>query len=356
MSELDNVVKLTISRQSTGLSSASFGSFAIVSEFAANKTTVAFERIREYADLAEMTTDGWSASDKEYKAAQKVFSQNPSLTSIKIGRKTPDAEAVETWTAALTAIEGIDSEWYCFILISTVEADLKEAAAWAETATKIFFYSSKAVGIKDGAVTNDIASFMKSQNYDRTVSIYHTADQDDATAPSFIESALPGSCLPFAPGSQTWAYKTLAGVASYKLTSGEKTAIENKNCNTYIAISGVDVTQYGVVASGEYIDVIRGLDWLEARIKENVFSAFINGRKIPYTDAGIKSIALRVSTVLQEAVRAGVLAQGSVVVTVPTVSQIPEADRIARNLPDVSFTARLAGAIHNVSISGTVTV
>jgi len=43
-------------------------------------------------------------------------------------------------------------------------------------------------------------------------------------------------------------------------------------------------------------------------------------------------------------------------VSVPLAADVSSANKIARNLPDVTWEATLAGAIHHVTITGRVTV
>ena len=82
----------------------------------------------------------------------------------------------------------------------------------------------------------------------------------------------------------------------------------------------------------------------------------VNARKVPYDDGGITIVAGAVQATLEEAARAGILQLDSIVLTVPTYAEIPQADRLARNLPDINFTALLLGAIHSVEIRGVVSV
>jgi len=240
-------------------------------------------------------------------------------------------------------------------LVSTNLTDVyKETAAWTETEKKIFFYSSSLIDIK-GTGSLDIASFMKAQNYDRTTSIYHIASQGDSI-PAWMESAWAGETFPFDPGSQTWGFKTLAGVASYGLTSAERTNILGKNAAIYTSTAGVDNTEQGKVASGEWIDIIRGLDQVESRLQEAVFTELVTSRKVPFTDGGISVMAGIVEGVLKEAARDGILVDESIVVTKPLAADVPSADKINRLLPDINFTATLQGAIQEVEINGVVTV
>jgi hypothetical protein len=85
-----------------------------------------------------------------------------------------------------------------------------------------------------------------------------------------------------------------------------------------------------------------------------VFSELVNAEKIPYTDAGVQVIKAAMDGVLDLAVRRGVLA--SYESSAPLVADVPDADKIARTLPDITFDGVLAGAIHKVQVRGTVSV
>lgn len=344
---LSDIVSVTISAETQSVAVASFGTPGIIGEFATSKTTPAFDRARSYASLAEMSAAGWTTSDAVYNAAAKIFSQNPSVDKVLVGRK--DASDAD-FAAALALVAVASSDWYAFVIVGGDADDVKDAAAWAETEKKIFFFGTAESGALDPASTTDLLAWASAQNLSRTVGAYH------ATATEYLEAAWIGECLPFDPGSQTWAFKNLAGVSADSLTSAQENAVLGKEGNVYITVGGVDVTRNGTTASGEYIDVIRGLDWLESRLQEAVFQNLVQRRKIPFSDAGITMIGGIVEGVLSEAVNAGVLQPGSVVVTLPKYADIPLADKTARNLPDVKFTALLEGAIHSVEIQGVVSL
>jgi len=357
VSDLNDIIQVTISRETQAIAISSFGTFAIVSEFLTSKTTPAFVRNRDYASLAEMVAEGWLTTDDEYKAAAIAFSQSPKVDKVMIGRlDAGDA----TITAGLNAIQSATQDWYAWIIIppGTYADEVKLAAAWNETQKKIFFQSTADPNVLDSGDVTDLAYFFQNLSYDRTVSIYHPNSQDETPAgtPAWMESGWPGEALPYDPGSQTWAYKTISGVASYGLTSAERTAALDKACNIYTSTAGVNVTEEGVVASGEYIDIIRGLDWLEARLQEAIFTELVNKRKIPYTNEGIALIENAVRGVLSAAAAAGILIEESIEVTVPALADISDTDKLNRNLPDVDFVATVQGAIHKVEINGTVTV
>jgi hypothetical protein len=113
----------------------------------------------------------------------------------------------------------------------------------------------------------------------------------------------------------------------------------------------------GTVGSGEYADVIMGMDWIAANIQTEVFATLANEPKIPFTNAGVDTIKAKVYAVLSSAVSRKILRPDpKPLVSAPDVADISTANRSARTLPDVTFSAQVAGAIHKVQVRGTITV
>ena len=125
----------------------------------------------------------------------------------------------------------------------------------------------------------------------------------------------------------------------------------------YLDYGGTAILSEGVVASGEYADVIIATDWLTARVTENVFQRLANLPKIPYSDVGFAVVESAIREVLAAAVRQGIILDDeSLTVTVPRRVDISANDRANRILPNVTFTATLAGAVHKTMIRGTVSI
>ena len=228
------------------------------------------------------------------------------------------------------------------------------AATWTETQKKIYFASSSLADIL-GSGSTDFASVIKTADRDRTAVLFHTSSQGDAT-PAHFEAAWPAEMLPYDPGSQTWAYKNLAELASYTLTPTQRVNLVAKFCNFYTETGGNDVAETGNVSSGEWIDIIRGIDWLDSRLEEDVFLGLLSVRKIPFTDEGVAVIVGIVKAALELAATREILVKDSIGVSAPLVADISTANKALRNLPDVTFAATLQGAIHLTDITGTVTV
>jgi hypothetical protein len=244
----------------------------------------------------------------------------------------------------------------------TEQDDVLEVAAWAETQRKIFFHTDNDPNIITSNTT-DLAYQLKALSYDRTAIAYHP---DLITSDQFLCEAWIGKMLgKYEPGVEDWYLKKLSGITAYNLTSAQRTFALGKNCAIYTTTAGVPSTERGDVVSGEHIDVIQGVDWLEALIQETIFEELTKGIP-PYTNEGIAIIEGLLKQCLETAQRKGIIANSGLtdangndvgyIVSVPLLADISSQDKINRILPDVTFQAILSGSIRYIKISGVVTV
>jgi len=341
---IQDIVDVQITRETTAVSQLGFGTFMILGEH-----TVFPERIRFYQTADSILDDGFLATDPEYIAASSALSQNPRPVRVAIGRIDAGDASL---TDSLNAVSQENDDWYGFAITSRLQADVEEAAAWTEAEIKIFGSASDDVEILNASSTTDIGAVLQAAGYARTFVMYH-----DEAATAYPEAAWFGVQLPTAPGSSTWAFKTLAGIPVVDMSSTQRTNAFNKNVNTYELRGGVNITKDGQVSSGEYIDIIRGVDWLQARMTERVYLLLTNSPKIPYTDAGVGIVEAEVRAQLDAAIAQGVIAiDPAYTVTVPLVKNISTNDKANRFLPDVRFEGTLQGAIHSIRIRGIVRI
>ena len=355
MATIDNIVSVSVTRQTQSVSQKGFGVPMIIGEFATTKTSPAFTRSRLYGSTEEMISDGWSASDAEYKGALALLAQNPKVPEFYIGRlDSTDATIAE----GLDAIVLEENDWYCGLPVGVkfdkvaTTSNQEDFADWIATKAKIAIIQSTDVNLLDGAEVGDIATLLQAKANDRVAVIYHILSKED----EYANCAWAGECLPYAPGSQTWAFKTLGNVTFDSFTTAEENDALNKDANIYLRIGGLNKTIEGTMASGEYIDIIRGVDWLTARIQEAEVTLITTNRKIDFDDTGITLVQGTLDGVLSEAVSAGVLQAGSVSSSAPKYADIPQADKSNRHLPDVTFEGILLGAIQSTTIKGVVTL
>lgn len=268
-------------------------------------------------------------------------------TNLELTDATPDPGLA----ADLAAIYAFDTDWYGLALDSSSNVEVLVAALFTETNKKLFVTNNSDFGCEDVASTTDVMYLLKAAAYARTGTLYSRSQLLSYSGPAWTAKQFVQ-----APGSDTWKFKTLASVTVDTISAAARSAILGKNGNIYTATSSVNITEEGKTASGEWIDTTRFIDWLRALIQFLLFSAFVNNGKIPFTDAGTDLIASIIDGGLDQGVAAGGLAPGSTSVFVPKALAVPSADRAARKLTGVRFAGRLAGAIHELTIDGTITV
>jgi len=261
---------------------------------------------------------------------------------------TPDGSP--SIAADIAAVQVENDTWYSCHLTNQGKAVITAAAVYIETIYKIMVVASPDTDIYDSGSTTDIAANLQTAGYARTALMYHYKANYQ-----YPGAAWAGRMLPLDPGSATWKFKTLSSVDYMTFTSSEESAIRDKDCNMYVRIAGISMTQEGVSSAGEFIDITRGTDFIRSRLQEYVFGSMARADKIPYTDKGIAVVESDVNAVMRLSVTKDILADDPVpVVQVPLVANVPANDKTARILRDVEFSGTLAGAIHATQISGTV--
>lgn len=260
--------------------------------------------------------------------------------------------------ADLSAMAAADSSWYVMHLVERTKQRVLDAAAWAEAQNRMFITASNEAGILVQATTTDVGSMLKP--YFRTAWLYHSKADTE-----FADVAWAARVLPLQPGSETWAMKQLAGVTADNISETQSLNVRNKGGNTFERFATtIAVTRPGQVASGEWIDTIRFRDWLRSYIQTNLVNLVINRPgKIPYTDGGLQMIAANLSQSLREGQRVGGIAPDEVddanndlpgfTITVPRASDVP-ANVKASRIAYFQFTGRLAGAIHVLEVTGSL--
>lgn len=248
----------------------------------------------------------------------------------------------------LSTLLDLDSDFYAVLIDVNSEVNIDDVAAWVETRSKIFVAQTQDYGEKAG--TGTIGSGLKTAGYDNTLLLFVDDCQE------YGACALVGAVLPWDPGSATWAFKELDGVTPSDLTATHITNLEAQNTAYYHTVAGLNVTRVGKAAGGEFLDVTQGIHWLTARLQERIFAILANARKVPYSDASVDMFVGEIMSQLEDGVRRGFLLDGTLTASGPKVADVDTADRAARHLPDLKFGAQLAGAVHKVTIAGTISV
>ena len=254
-------------------------------------------------------------------------------------------------TADLNAILTYDANWYGLVLDSNSPAEVAAAEVWTEANKRLAGFNVSDTPCTDPASTTDIMYVSKTAAYTRSYLIFSGTE-----LLSYSGAGLMGTNFPSNPGSENWAFKTLPGVVADNLSTNSIHAVENKNSNVYTPVAGLNLSQFGMVPFGEGIDIPRFIDWLTNQIQVQLLALLANSNKIPFTDSGIDAVRGVIAGVLQAGVDAGGLAATPApFVSAPKAAQVDPINKAARNLPNVTFKATLAGAINKIQISGVVT-
>lgn len=282
--------------------------------------------------------------------------------------------AAESAVNAVVLFEGnLGQQWYGLNVPAAVNADHLDIAAFIEgTGTKhIYGVTTQEGGVIVAATTTDIAYQLKALRYDRTLVQYSSSD------PHAVVSAMARIMTTDFRASNTvitLMFKDEPGLVAENLNSGQANAAKDKNANVFVAYNNeTSILQYGVMASGVFVDIITGTDWLALDIQRTIYNLlYTSTTKIPQTDDGMQLLTTAVEAVCSQGVINGLLAPGQwnangfgllkqgdflpkgYYVYAPLVATQNQADRAARMAVPIQVAAKLAGAIHSVSVAITV--
>jgi hypothetical protein len=311
------------------------------------------------AALAAMVTCGFGTTTPAYLKASTLFSQNPAMQRVYIGRQSTGGDGSESCTTALTAIATENNNWYGLIYCDSLLADQELIAAWVQSNVKLYVTASA----DPNCITNssaDIITYLNTNSYYRTRCFYDPLAAGGASGDDNVDAAMMGWAMPQQPGKSNWAYATLVGatpLSGSNALDGPIGYVMGKGGDVYITVSSVNIVREGYAANGQWPDVTWGLDWMQARIQQRIFTALVQatqaGSKIGYSDVGIRTINAQLMAGLQEAVTNQILQ--SFTTTPPLASSISAPYPAERILPSLPYTGKLFGAIDSVVVNGVVT-
>jgi hypothetical protein len=293
-----------------------------------------------------------------------------SLTGITVSLGASQANG--TWAEdfgfkngdAKTYLDNLSFQDYYFVLYARDfydNAEIIDLSDFLENweYKKAFFFNTNDVRLTTSSSANiavDIVQKMidrgkTKEDVVRTIG-YYTKQLDN-----YVADGLVGANGPKSPGSLTWAYQK-SKLAIYDDYTNEETKtdfLRDNNMNYYTRIAGLDVAAPsdvgGKVIGGEYFDITRGSDWLQANMELDIFEIFALTDKIPYTNKGVKVLVNAVYNRMIEGQKIGFLSDDeTVLVTAPDVNDLTAAQRQSRSFGTIVATGRFAGAIQKALI------
>lgn len=341
---LRDYADIIVSFEAQTVTRAGFGTLLFLTE---DTTETAGTVTPVFGSLDEVEDFGYATTSEPYKFAAAAFAggQSQGFSRLKIAHK----DAIGSYVDGLVAAIATDNDWYALAIESRDSADIDAVASNIEARQKLFIAATVDADILDAQIDTDIASTLLSQNLSRTGLMYHTA-----AAEAYPEAAWFGRMLPLDPGTANWAWKTLAGIPTDSFTSGQIAALRAKRCNYYDSVAGNSVTYGGYTSEpGIYLDIVRGIDWLQQRMQEDYVAYQGSVDRIPYVGGGEVIESQVVRRRLDIAVDRQVIADNYTVFTPRWQDQDPT-DRAERHYPGITFDATYTGAVNSVSIRGSV--
>ena len=298
----------------------------------------------EVSNVDELKTAGVADTSDAFKAAQLLFSQANAPKKMAVCAVTTGA------VAALNDVTMAANGWRQLIVLN--EGDSETAITEIITAVeamdgKLFF-----AGLPVDDDTKITTSGLR-----RTI-LFYCDPTDEVPVPV---AALVGETAGRAAGSFTYKNMILSGVAAQELTDTEIEAIHKKGGITFLAKAGDNVTSEGKVAGGEYIDIIDTEDYIIQQLAYKTQKVLNQSAKVPYDNNGIALLETVAVDVLQGAYNNGMIITNEDGTPGYSVSyalreDTAATDRANRHYMGGNFSFALAGAIHEVEITGSITV
>ena len=363
-SNLDRIATVDIVLDTPITNDANFDNILIIGPAPSSLVDSEIPTIGVYTSLSEITELGFIATGDDADpigvAARVAYSQSPRPREVYVAVYDTEDESITSVTDVLEAAMEMDG-WYCICPVGLGDADVVQIIQWTETQNKICGY------IED----DPDAPIVDTGLYMRSFAVYPKETESQLTADIPLENrygvavALAVKAMYYHAGEETWALKSLSTISPSALSSTFITKLNSANI-TYIAeVASKYISLGGKTNGGEWIDVIRFRDWLQNDMQVRVVNLLVVNPKIPYTDPGIGLVENQMLASLKDGQKYGGIApteydeDGNAIpgytTSVPLAAEISSTQKATRVLTDCKFSARLAGAIHLVEITGNLT-
>jgi hypothetical protein len=299
------------------------------------------------AGLAGITTTPDNATATYLDLIAGTAGQFIQLDGFGAELQIKDVSADGSLAAQLTAAQAaLGANFYGLLLDGYSEAENNLARTFADANEKLFLAASCDDEIvTDTTSPTDVATDFAAS--DRS-GVYFTRRMSGNQAAAHLAKMLGTT-----PGAESWAHKSLDGVTADILSDTEAANLLAKRGLSYTSKLGVALTDSGRAGSGRPFDITHGADAQKLAIQTAVLLVFANNGKVPFNDTGRQMIKSAISGVLAADQRNQFIEPGWFV-DVPEMSEISSADKSARLLRGVTYSALLTGAIESAEVAGTL--
>ncbi|MCM6765677.1 DUF3383 family protein [Weissella paramesenteroides] len=211
------------------------------------------------------------------------------------------------------------------------------------------------------AKVSDIESITDAPFYGNERTIVFLANREAGDTEKYKGvGALIGALGNSQPGSITWKFKKLKGITATQVNGTVVAKATEIGALMYVSKAGAAQTSEGLSTGLEYIDNLHSDDWVRAEIEASIQNLLQTTDKLPYGAQGIAQLEAAVTTVLRTATENGVILvdpetnSGKFTVTAGSREEQAASDIASRSYKGLSFDYTRAGAIHDVTVHGTI--
>ena len=326
------------------------------------------ERVRTYTTLEAMLSDGFTVTDRLYKAAALIKAQSRSPVKFCVGTQ----DISETMVQAITACREANYDWYVVVPCAdlTVQQHL-DCMAYTNACNPdtVYAFTSSAAEDLQGA-DGSIFKKAKGLKYRRTIGIYSTKHKDAVVG---IMAYAMGMMTGTINSAFTLKFKSISGVATENSESAVSVSsvdkLKNQNGNIYVNRGYYyDMFEEGTMADGTFFDEIIYLDKLKNDCQLALMDLFVQNAKIAQTEGGMTRIHNALNGVLKDYQKIGYLETGvwrgsnildlkygdtvnnGYLIQSEPIDEQNQSDRENRIAPPIYIALKLAGAIHSAVV------
>jgi len=293
------------------------------------------------AVTATGTTSVVITSDEAGVAFTASASMSGGATGLSAAVTTPNV-GIRSDVAAVRA--QVD-DWYHALELTRTAGSAREIAA-ATAPIRKMSWSQTSDAAAQAAGSSDIGSQLGALGYVRHAVVWHDDDGE------YVDAAWVGRMASSRPGNATWHAKTLVGVDGIVPTGESFLHAKRYNFLERFVAARFSMTRNGITIGGQFVDVIIGRDYLHNLIQTRLIELQRDVDKIPMDETGRAMIRGTLRGALLEAAGEGLVDADSINITVPATTALSSANRASRHWSGITFSARLTGAVHSMTING----
>lgn len=279
--------------------------------------------------------------------------------------------SAETPVQCAAALANLSTAWYGLMFAASVAPTDQQSLSVSSfieglDITRIYGVTTQNTNALSALVTNDLGSLMQDAAYNQSFIQY------SSSTPYAVASLFGRAFTVDYTASNTTIilmFKQEPGVTAEVLTQNQALVLQNKSINVFVAYDDdTNILQYGTMSSGEFLDTIQGVDWLQNAIQTAVYNVLYTSPKVPQTDAGVNQLTAAIAGVCNQGVGNGFIAPGiwnatgfgqlqqgqylksGFYIFAASVNTQSQEDRQARKAPPIQVAVKLAGGIQSVDV------